>query len=77
MADEYPYITELSLEVSHDDETTLDGWDDQVQFEFGLDLILDGLDSLRETGEQFAAGEGKVQSIAPIVHSVEIDRGPH
>ena len=77
MADEYPYITELSLEVSHDDETTLDGWDDQVQFEFGLDLILDGLDSLRETGEQFAAGEGKVQSLAPIVHSVEIDRGPH
>ena len=59
MADEYPYITELVGEVSHDDDTTLGGWDDQVEFEFGLDLILDGLERLRDTAEQSAEGSMK------------------
>jgi AcrR family transcriptional regulator len=45
MADTYPRITELALAVSH--EGGLGGCDDDFEFEFGLDLILDGLDLLR------------------------------
>jgi hypothetical protein len=45
MAAHYPYMTELMRVVSHDVDTTLGGCDDQ--FEFGLDLILDGLERLR------------------------------
>ena len=48
MADVYPYITELAVAVTHDAETTIGGGcDDQFEFEFGLDLILDGLELLR------------------------------
>lgn len=45
MADTYPFIAELVLEVSH--EGGLGGCDDDVEFAFGLDLILDGLERLR------------------------------
>ncbi len=45
MAATYPYIGELALAVSHDGG--LGGCDDDVEFAFGLDLILDGLERLR------------------------------
>jgi AcrR family transcriptional regulator len=45
MAAAYPYIAELSAAVSH--EGGLGGCDDDVEFAFGLDLILDGLERLR------------------------------
>lgn len=45
MAASYPYIMELTQAVSH--EGGLGGCDDDVEFAFGLDLILDGLDALR------------------------------
>jgi AcrR family transcriptional regulator len=45
MADAFPYISELALAVSHDGG--LGGCDDDVEFAFGLDLILDGLERLR------------------------------
>jgi AcrR family transcriptional regulator len=45
MADKFPYITELTLAISH--EGGLGGCDDDVEFAFGLDLILDGLERLR------------------------------
>jgi AcrR family transcriptional regulator len=44
---QFPYVTELMQVVSHDDDTTLGGCDDQFEFEFGLDLILHGLERLR------------------------------
>jgi hypothetical protein len=47
MADQYPYITEIVRGASHDGASTL-GWCDD-QFEFGLDLILDGLERLHGT----------------------------
>jgi AcrR family transcriptional regulator len=46
MAAEYPNITRVVIEASHDAESTLGWCDDQVEFEFGLDLILDGLERL-------------------------------
>jgi AcrR family transcriptional regulator len=49
MADQLPYLVGMLKEVAHDDPDSTLGWcDDQVEFEFGLDLILDGLDRLRE-----------------------------
>jgi AcrR family transcriptional regulator len=49
MAGRFPYITELMRVVSHDAASTLgSGCDDQFEFEFGLDLLLDGLERLRE-----------------------------
>jgi AcrR family transcriptional regulator len=48
MAAELPYLAGMMAEVAHDDPDSTLGWcDDQTEFEFGLDLILDGLDRLR------------------------------
>jgi len=53
MADVYPHLTGMLSEVAHDDPESTLGWcDDQSEFEFGLDLILDGLDRLRAEGWQ-------------------------
>jgi hypothetical protein len=49
MADQVPHMVEMLAAVSHDDGDSTLGWcDDQTEFEFGLDLILDGLDRLAE-----------------------------
>jgi AcrR family transcriptional regulator len=48
MADTYPYISELALAATHDGG--LGGCDDDFEFAFGLDLILDGLERLRAAG---------------------------
>ena len=51
LADSYPYITEIAVieSGSHDKDSTLGWCDDQVEFEFGLDLLLDGLERLYNT----------------------------
>jgi AcrR family transcriptional regulator len=48
LAGTYPYIAELAVAVSHDGG--LGGCDDDIEFAFGLDLILDGLERLRAPG---------------------------
>ncbi|GAA4698558.1 transcriptional regulator, TetR family [Promicromonospora umidemergens] len=49
MADELPHMVEMLAEVGHQDTGSTLGWcDDQTEFEFGLDLILDGLERLAE-----------------------------
>jgi AcrR family transcriptional regulator len=48
MATRYPHITELAMAVAHDQESVVgSGCDDQFEFEFALDLTLDGLERLR------------------------------
>jgi AcrR family transcriptional regulator len=48
MAPQIPHLVEMTMTVSHDDPDSTLGWcDDQTEFEFGLDLILDGLARLR------------------------------
>lgn len=48
MAAQAPYLVEMLTEISHDDPESTLGWcDDQTEFEFGLDLILDGLGRAR------------------------------
>jgi AcrR family transcriptional regulator len=48
MAGVYPNIAEMVEQASHDADTTLGWCDDQFEFEFALDLMLDGLERLRE-----------------------------
>ena len=44
LAAAFPHLAAMLREVAHDDPDSTLGWcDDQVEFEFGLDLILDGL----------------------------------
>jgi AcrR family transcriptional regulator len=50
MAARYPHLTELVMAVTHDQESVVGpGCDDQFEFEFALDLTLDGLERLRGT----------------------------
>lgn len=47
MADQVPHVLEMLAEVAHEEPGATLGWcDDQTEFEFGLDLLLDGLDRL-------------------------------
>jgi len=55
MAGRYPHMADLMKIVAHDPESTLGGCDDQFEFEFGLDVILDGLERLREARWQLPA----------------------
>ena len=49
MAGTYPYIFEIFSKISHDDASTVGpGCDDQFEFEFALDLMLEGLEKLKD-----------------------------
>ena len=62
MADRYPNIAGLVKIVMHDDASVVGGGcDDQFEFEFALDLILDGLEKVR--GNE-AAGKGSARKAA-------------
>jgi AcrR family transcriptional regulator len=51
MAGKFPHITELVMAITHEEASVVgQGCDDQFEFEFALDLMLDGLDRLRGTG---------------------------
>ncbi|MEQ1735082.1 MAG: TetR/AcrR family transcriptional regulator C-terminal domain-containing protein [Rhodoglobus sp.] len=53
MASVIPSLVAMLREVSHDDLDDTLGWcDDQTEFEFGLDILLDGLERLRKEGSQ-------------------------
>ena len=50
MAERYPYLAELAVAVMHDPDSVVGkGCDDQFEFEFTLDLMLDGLERLHRT----------------------------
>ena len=47
----YPHIIEMATAVAHDEESAVGpGCDDQFEFEFALDLLLDGFDRLHQQG---------------------------
>jgi AcrR family transcriptional regulator len=49
MAESYPNIYELFITVTHDTSSVVGGGcDDQFEFEFALDLLLDGIERLKE-----------------------------
>lgn len=48
MASELPLMVEMLSEIVHDDPESTIGWcDDQTEFLFGLDLLLDGIENQR------------------------------
>jgi AcrR family transcriptional regulator len=48
MAEQIPHLVEMLGEVAHDDPESTLGWcDDQSEFEFGLDVVLEGLERRR------------------------------
>ena len=48
LAPQLPYLMGMLADVVHDDPDTTLGWcDDQTEFEFGLDLLLTGLEARR------------------------------
>jgi len=48
MSQEYPNITAILKQVAHDEASVVgSGCDDQYEFEFAIDVILDGLEALR------------------------------
>lgn len=51
MQSEYPNISRIVAEISHDDDSIIGkGCDDDIEFIFSIDLILDGLERYRDTG---------------------------
>jgi AcrR family transcriptional regulator len=49
LAGTYPFIYEIFTTISHDDGSVVGaGCDDQVEFEFALDLMLDGIERLKD-----------------------------
>ena len=51
LAQQFPHIAATVLTATHDDGTVVArGCDDQAEFEFALDLMLDGFERLRATG---------------------------
>jgi AcrR family transcriptional regulator len=51
MAGAYPHIAELVAAITHDEASVVGvGCDDQFEFEFALDLMLAGLERLRDDG---------------------------
>ena len=50
-AERYPHIVEMATAASHDEASTVGGGcDDQFEFEFTLDLMLDGFETLHRHG---------------------------
>jgi len=51
LAARYPYILEIATAASHDEESAVGlGCDDQFEFEFALDVLLDGFERLHQQG---------------------------
>jgi hypothetical protein len=49
MSRDFPNVTAIMAQVAHDEESVVgSGCDDQFEFEFAIDVILDGLDALRQ-----------------------------
>jgi len=49
MAGQFPHLAEMMLGISHDEATVVgSGCDDQFEFTFAIDLLLDGLERLRD-----------------------------
>lgn len=57
LAPELPHLSAMLAEVAHDDPGSTVGWcDDQSEFEFGLDVLLDGLERRRAASARSAPG---------------------
>jgi hypothetical protein len=48
LAGTYPFAMELALAVSHDADSVVGSGCDEFEFEFALDLLLDGFERLQQ-----------------------------
>jgi hypothetical protein len=63
IAARYPHLGEMALAISHDEDSVVgQGCDDQFEFEFALDLLLDGLERLRDGPESSGGGRPPLPS---------------
>ena len=79
MSATYPSISELYLAVSHDDASVVGpGCDDQFEFEFALDLVLDGLERRKarraDVGPDVATFDDVAQIALGLPEVAEEDR---
>lgn len=72
LAPEIPYLAAMLVDVAHEGPETTLGWcDDQTEFEFTLDLMLDGLERrLAATGDQRTADRPKDRAALPVLESL-------
>jgi AcrR family transcriptional regulator len=56
LAERYPNIGQISAAAAHDDTAVARGCDDRFEFEFALDLLLDGFERLHQSGWSSAPG---------------------
>lgn len=57
MTEVYPNISAIVAEIQHQEETIVgSGCDDDIEFRFSLDIILDGLEGVRERDASSARG---------------------
>lgn len=57
MAADLPHVGAMLAEIRHDDPESIIGWcDDEAEFVFGLDLVLDGLEQRRRAEADAATG---------------------
>jgi len=57
LAGRYPYVAEIAMAAAHAGDSVVgQGCDDQFEFEFALDLLLDGFERLRQLGWPAATG---------------------
>jgi len=58
LAGRYPYVAEIATAAAHAEDSVVgSGCDDQFEFEFALDLLLDGIEALHRRGWTPAAPE--------------------
>ncbi|PWR10794.1 TetR family transcriptional regulator [Micromonospora acroterricola] len=51
IAARFPHVAEIAMAASHDDTSVLgQGCDDQFEFEFAMDLLLNGIERLQQQG---------------------------
>lgn len=59
MAERYPNLTQVAMAATHDDGSVVGhGCDDQFEFEFALDLLLDGFERLH--GQNWTSKQAKL-----------------
>jgi AcrR family transcriptional regulator len=51
LAGKYPYVAEMAVAAAHEEDSVVgSGCDDQFEFEFALDILLDGFERLQHQG---------------------------
>src|SRR3954464_6079685 len=76
MATRYPYSHELAMAIAHDETSVVGGGcDDQFEFEFALDILLDGFERLHRQGWTSAARHKGAVGEVGVTHTLDGEQG--